>query len=210
MSHSTRRGFVQQSAAFSLGLIVRRSGKAFAANDTISVACIGVCGRGNSVMRSFAAEPDCAVTRICDVNEPICLRRGKEMKQMTGRMPKLVNDYRTLVDDESVDVFMVATPDRWHALLTIHGCLAGKDVYVEKPASRNILEGKTVVAAAILHNCMVQMGTQIRSASFLHEALELRQERLAGQGDLRQGLGDEPQGRGASGTGQLAAARPRL
>jgi len=172
MSRSTRRGFVQQSAALGLGLTARLSGKAFAANDTISVACIGVRGRGNSVMRSFAVEPDCAVTHICDVNEPIRLRRGAEMKQMTGRMPKLVNDYRTLLDDESVDVCMVATPDHWHALLTIHGCLAGKDVYVEKLASHNILEGKTAVAAARKHNYMVQMGTQIRSASFLHEALK--------------------------------------
>ena len=69
------------------------------------------------------------------------------MKDMTGHMPKLVNDYRTLLNDKSIDVFMVATPDHWHAMLTIEGCLAGTDVYVEKPASHNILEGKTAVAA---------------------------------------------------------------
>lgn len=84
--------------------------------------------------------------------------------------PKLVNDYRTLLDDKSVDVFMVATPDHWHALPTIHGCLAGKDVYVEKPASHNIVEGKTAVAAAQKHNRMVQVGTQIRSAKLMQEA----------------------------------------
>merc|ERR1711964_690441 len=94
-------------------------------------------------------------------------QRGAEIKQKTGTMPKLVNDYRTLLDDKSVDVFMVATPDHWHALLTIHGCLSDKDVYVEKPASHNILEGKTAVAAARRNDCMVQMGTQIRSARFL-------------------------------------------
>jgi predicted dehydrogenase len=85
-------------------------------------------------------------------------------------MPTLVNDYRTLLDDPSVDVFMVATPDHWHAMLTIDGCLHGKDVYVEKPASHNILEGKTAVAAARKKDRMVQMGTQIRSAPFLKEA----------------------------------------
>ena len=172
MSRSTRRRFLQQSAALGLGVTAGLSGRAFAANDKISIACIGVRGRGNSVMHSFAAEPDCEITHICDVNEPVRRQRGAEMKQKTGRMPKLVNDYRTLLDDKSVDVFMVATPDHWHALLTIHGCLAGKDVYVEKPASHNILEGKTAVAAARKRDRMVQMGTQIRSASFLREAVD--------------------------------------
>ncbi len=174
MSRSTRRGFVQQSAAFGIGLGLGAglSGKAFAANDKISVACNGVRGRGNSVMHSFAAEPDCEITHICDVREPIRLQRGAEMKQRTRHMPKLVNDYRTLLNDKSVDVFMVATPDHWHALLTIDGCLADKDVYVEKPASHNILEGKTAVAAARKRDRMVQLGTQIRSAAFLREAVD--------------------------------------
>ena len=172
MSRTTRRGFVQQSAALGLSLTAGLSGKAFAANDKISVACIGVRGRGNSVMHSFAAEPDCAVTHICDVYEPTRVQRGAEMKAKTGLMPKLVSDYRTLADDKSVDVYMVATPDHWHAMLTIAGCLAGKDVYVEKPASHNILEGKTAVATARKHGRMVQLGTQIRSAPFLREAAE--------------------------------------
>ena len=172
MSRTTRRSFVQQSAALGLGLTAGLSGKAFAANDKISVACIGVRGRGNSVMRSFAAEPDCEITHICDVREPIRQQRGAEMKARTGRMPKLVNDYRTLLNDKSVDAFMVATPDHWHALLTIDGCLADKDVYVEKPASHNILEGKTAVAAARKRDRMVQLGTQIRSAAFLREAAD--------------------------------------
>jgi predicted dehydrogenase len=174
MSPTTRRRFVQQSATLGLGLSFATglSGADFAANDKISVACIGVRGRGNGVMQSFAAEPDCEITHICDVREAIRQQRGAEMKAKTGRMPKLVKDYRTLLNDKSIDVFMVATPDHWHALLTIDGCLAGKDVYVEKPASHNILEGKTAVAAARKHDRMVQMGTQIRSAPFLREAVD--------------------------------------
>lgn len=174
MSRITRRSFVQRSAVAGVGLslVPWRGRKVFAANEKVSVACIGVRGRGNSVMRSFAAEPDCEITHICDVRESVRNQRGAEMKQKTGRMPKLVNDYRDLLDDKSIDVFMVATPDHWHALLTIDGCLAGKDVYVEKPASHNILEGKTAVAAARKRNRMVQMGTQIRSAPFLKEAIE--------------------------------------
>jgi predicted dehydrogenase len=170
MTGTTRRGFVQQSAALGLGLTSSIAARAVAANDKIAVACIGVRGRGNSVMHSLAAEPDCEVTHLCDVNRDVREQRGAEMKEKTGRRPELVNDYRTLLDDKSVDAFMVATPDHWHALLTIDGCLHGKDVYVEKPASHNIREGRTAVAAARKHGRMVQMGTQIRSAPFLHEA----------------------------------------
>ncbi|NLS93628.1 MAG: Gfo/Idh/MocA family oxidoreductase [Planctomycetaceae bacterium] len=181
MSQSTRRGFLRQSAALGLGLSLGRIGKASAANDKISVACIGVRGRGNSVMNSFAAEPDCAVTHICDVNETTRRQRGEEMKQKTGLAPKLLTDYRALLDDPSVDAFMVATPDHWHALPTIHGCLAGKDVYVEKPASHNILEGKTAVAAAHKHDRVVQVGTQIRSAPFLRDAIQYVRSGALGQ-----------------------------
>ncbi len=168
---TTRRGFLRQSTALGLGLTAAAARGAPALNDKISVACIGVRGRGNSVMNSFAAEPDCVVTHICDVNESTRRQRASEMKEKTGLMPKQVNDYRTLLEDESVDVFMVATPDHWHALPTIHACLAGKDVYVEKPASHNIREGKVAVAAARKHNRMVQVGTQIRSAPFMRDAI---------------------------------------
>src|SRR3954466_7489206 len=170
MFSTTRRGFVRQSAAVWLGLTVAQGGKAIAANDKIRLACIGVRGRGNSVMNTFAAEADCEITHICDVNQSVRERRAAEMKEKTGRLPAAVNDYHTLLDDRSIDAFMVATPDHWHALLTIDGCLHGKDVYVEKPASHNILEGKTAVAAARKHGRIVQVGTQIRSAPFLEEA----------------------------------------
>ena len=174
MPRSTRRSFLQQTAAWGIGggIFHIASRRGCAANDKINVACIGVRGRGNSVMRSFAAEADCDITHICDVRESVRNQRGAEMKQSTGRMPTLVNDYRDLLNDKSIDAFMVATPDHWHAMLTIEGCLAGKDVYVEKPASHNILEGKTAVAAARARDRMVQMGTQIRSAQFLKEAVD--------------------------------------
>ena len=172
MPRSTRRDFISQSAALGLGVLAAPSSAAQPANEKIGVACIGVRGRGNSLLHSFADQPDCEVTHICDVRESIREQRGAELKKKTGRMPILVNDYRTLLDDPSIDVFVVATPDHWHALLTIEGCLANKDVYVEKPASHNILEGKTAVAAARKNDRMVQMGTQIRSAPFIHEAIE--------------------------------------
>ena len=167
----SRRAFLKSTGTFAAAAALP-SVKAAAANDRISVACIGVRGRGNSVMQSFIAEPDCEVTHLCDVRASVLEQRGAEVKVKTGKMPKLVRDYHDLLGDPSIDAFMVATPDHWHALLTIEGCLAGKDVYVEKPASHNILEGKVAVAAAHKKDRMVQMGTQIRSAKFLHEARE--------------------------------------
>lgn len=174
MSQHSRRAFLQQSAALGIGigLGARVAPGGIGPNDKINMACIGVRGRGDGVMRSFAAHPDCAITHICDVNESVRLQRGQQMQELTGIKPKLVNDFRDLLDDDSIDCFMVATPDHWHALLTIHGCLAGKDVYVEKPASHNIVEGRVAVNAAHKHNRIVQMGTQIRSAKFMHEARE--------------------------------------
>lgn len=172
MSSETRRTFLHKSAAVGAAGVMSFAarGRAAAVNDKIAVAAIGVRGRGDSVTQSFAAEDDCVVTHICDVNESVRRQRGEEMKQRTGVQPKLVNDFRDLLADESIDALMVATPDHWHALLTIHGCLAGKDVYVEKPASHNIVEGRAAVAAARKRDRIVQMGTQIRSAAFLHEA----------------------------------------
>ena len=85
--------------------------RAIATNDKINVACTGIQGRVISVIQSFAAEPDCDITHVCDVWESIRSQRGAEMKERTGRVPKLVNDYRTLLDNKSVYVLMVATSD---------------------------------------------------------------------------------------------------
>ena len=190
MSRSTRRRFLQKSATFGIGigLFPWQSDRAFAANDKISVACIGVRGRGNSVMRSFAAEPDCEITHICDVRESVRRQRGAEMKEKTGRMPTLVNDYRDLLNDKSIDVFMVATPDHWHALLTIEGCLAGKDVYVEKPGSHNIFEGKKVVEAAKKYNRIVQVGSQSRSNPGMQEGIQKLRDGAIGEVYMAKGL----------------------
>jgi predicted dehydrogenase len=170
-SSFTRRAFLKTTGA-AAAAATAPSLIAANPNGKIGIACIGVRGRGNSVMRSFMAEPDCEITHICDIREAVLAQRGAEVKEKTGRMPKLVKNYRDLLDDPTCDAFMVATPDHWHALLTIEGCLAGKDVYVEKPASHNIQEGRVAVAAARKRDRMVQVGTQIRSAPFLKEARE--------------------------------------
>ncbi len=165
-----RRQFLKAAAAATAAGICAPAITSAKPNSRIAVACIGVRNRGHSVMRTFAGEADCAITHICDVREDVREQRAKEMKEATGLAPKRVKDYHDLLDDKSIDAFMVATPDHWHALLTIEGCRAGKDVYVEKPASHNIREGGVAVAMARKHGRMVQLGTQARSAAHFKDA----------------------------------------
>jgi predicted dehydrogenase len=187
MTRSTRRRFLQQSAGLGLGLtagvttLTSLTGPAVAANDKLGVACIGVRGQGGSLLRTFADQKDVNLVYICDIDESVRTARAKEVEQRTGQRPKLVKDYRTILDDKSVDVLVIGTPDHWHALPTIHGCQAGKDVYVEKPDGHNINEGKMMVAAARKYNRMVQLGTQARSAPYLHDAVKYVQSGAIGK-----------------------------
>lgn len=178
MSDLSRRRFLGDSATLGLGLAAgvgtfdQVAAKPVAANDKIGVAVIGVRGQGGALLHGFAAQKDVAITHICDLDESVRARRGKEVEDKHNQAPKLIKDYRALLEDKSVDVFVIGTPDHWHALPTIHGCLAGKDVYVEKPDGHNIVEGKTMVAAARKKDHIVQMGTQARSAPDLMEAVK--------------------------------------
>ncbi len=173
MKSQSRRSFIKTTAALSSGYFIAESSNVVAGpNDKIRVACIGVRGQGGSLLANFAAQPDVEVTHIVDLDESVRLRKGAEIKEKTKKEPKLVINYQDILNDKSIDAFVIGTPDHWHALPCIHGCIAGKDVYVEKPDGHNILEGKTMVAAARKYNRIVQMGTQARSATYLKEAVE--------------------------------------
>src|SRR5262245_4662524 len=108
MTRHTRRAFLKQSAG--LGLTLAGAGafanKAVAANDKIAAACIGVRGQGGALLHAFAAQPDVVVTHICDIDESVRAKRGKEIEAKAGKAPKLLNDYRELLSDKSVDVFV--------------------------------------------------------------------------------------------------------
>jgi predicted dehydrogenase len=170
MSPGNRRSFLGESAAL-LGSAAL-AGRALAANDRIGVCCIGVRGQGNALLQTFAAQPDVRITHICDIDENIRGQRGSEIEKKHGYAPKLVNDYRTILEDKAIDVVCIGTPDHWHALPAIDACLARKDVYLEKPDGHNINEGKAIVAAARKQERMVQLGTQARSAPDLMEAVK--------------------------------------
>ncbi len=122
---------------------------------------------------SFAGRGGVEFGHVCDVDRRRAGALGKRMAGKQGREPRLQGDYRALLEDKGVDAVVVATPDHWHALPVIHACQAGKHVYVEKPASLTIWEGRQMVKAARKYGRLVQVGTQGRSASYVRAAVEL-------------------------------------
>ena len=137
-------------------------------NDLINVAVCGINSRGKSHSANFTKIRDTRVAALCDPVEYLFPVAVKAIENLGGPKPvKMVADYRRLLDDKDIDVIAIATPDYWHALMTIHACQAGKDVYVEKPGSHTIDESRKMVQAARKYNRIVQLGTQHRSCTIL-------------------------------------------
>ncbi len=173
MPRQTRRTFLAQSAQMTAGLAVSaaalaqpRPARAVAANEKLTLGIIGVRGRGSALGPAFARRPDCQVAYLAEVDEQWWGPRGKDIESAQGRAPQCVADLRRVFDDKSIDAVVVATPDHWHALATVWACQAGKDVYVEKPASHTPWEGRKMVEAARKYERIVQLGTQNRSAPY--------------------------------------------
>ncbi|MCH7729423.1 MAG: Gfo/Idh/MocA family oxidoreductase [Planctomycetes bacterium] len=169
-----RRSFLQGTSA-AAGWAITSSLAAeenTSANDRITVCVMGVRGRGGNLLGTFASQKDVHVKYVCDL-DPIVLRsRTAQVEAKTGHKPIAIKDYREALDDKSVDALVCGCPDHWHALPTIHACQAGKDVYVEKPDGHNILEGRTMVAAAKKHSRIIQLGTQARSGTMQGAAMK--------------------------------------
>jgi predicted dehydrogenase len=144
------------------------------------VAVLG-CGRGRNLAEHFATLPESRVVAICDVDQNLAPVLCERMEKLTGKRPEAVADFRRLLERKDIDALAVATPDHWHAPITIMACLAGKDVYVEKPAAHNIVEGRTAVEAARKHRRIVQHGTQLRSAPHYKQAWELLRKGTIGK-----------------------------
>jgi hypothetical protein len=117
------------------------SGRA-APSERVRVAVIGLRSRGFDHAKLFAANPNAEVVTVCEVDDAMIAKPVNAVERATGKAPKVEKDFRRLLDDNSIDAVTIATPDHWHALLTVLACQAGKDVYVEKPASHNVVEGR--------------------------------------------------------------------
>jgi len=142
------------------------------ANDRIRFGLIGSGGRGREDWTTFLKQPEVEPVAVCDVYGPF---REKGIALTEGRA-KGLKDFRQLLDQKDIDAVIVATPDHWHALITIAACEAGKDIYCEKPLSLAVTEGRKMVQAARKHNRVVQTGSQQRSGAHYAQAVKLIQD----------------------------------
>ena len=172
MARISRRRFIASSAAAStaFGLFTiagtKASGRVLGANDTVRVGVAGIRGRGQSHINAFAKElkdQNVQVTYLIDPDTRLFESRTNGGTSSGGNDPQCVKDIRKALDDPNLDVITVATCNHWHSLITIWACQAGKDVYVEKPISHNVFEGRKCVEAAAKYGRVVQHGTQQRS-----------------------------------------------
>ena len=172
MSRLSRRRFVQAAAAASTAFPLftiggtKASGKVIGANDTVRVGVAGCGGRGSSHVDEFTNKEieNVAVTYLIDPDSNQFASKSRTVEQRSGITPTCVQDIRRALDDKALDAVSVATTNHWHSLITIWACQAGKDVYVEKPISHNVFEGRKCVEAAKKYGRVVQHGTQSRSS----------------------------------------------
>jgi predicted dehydrogenase len=181
-----RRTFLSNTAAATLGLaalpartLARRS-----PNETVNVAIVGLRGhntghptwtergRGLDHYEHLAGIENVRITHVVDVDERHFTTSLPYARERWGGTPATETDFRRVLDDRTVDAITIAAPDHWHALMTILACQAGKDVYVEKPISHTIVEGREMIDAARRHDRIVQVGTQARSGAVLAKAVQ--------------------------------------
>jgi predicted dehydrogenase len=194
-SEISRRNFLASGMKTTAGLaalksvtLLTRPERVFGANDRVRVAICGLHGRGQDHLHGFLRVPNVEIAAFCDVDENVLQQRLAQMESHGHSKPQTCVDVRKLLEDKSIDAISVATPNHWHSLMGIWACQAGKDVYVEKPCSHNLWEGRQLARAAEKYNRMVQHGTQIRSAPAIMEAMTKLREGLIGDVYLARGL----------------------
>jgi predicted dehydrogenase len=191
----TRRDFAKATVAASVSTALGYT-RVLGANDRLRLGFIGVGNRGDQVLDAFLKHKDAEVVAICDIYRPYVEFAAKK----AGKTPQLFKDYRALLDLKDVDAVVISTPDHWHALQTIHACEAGKDVYVEKPLSLVVSEGRRMVEAARKYQRVTQVGIHRRSSPFCREAAELIRNGEIGQVTVARAfhvLNEWPKGIGA-------------
>jgi predicted dehydrogenase len=187
----SRRDFLRTAAKTTAGLsafsgitFLAHPERVFGANDRMRVAVCGLHGRGKDHLSAYSHLSNVEIAALCDVDENVLRSR---LGEVSGK-PQSYVDVRKLLEDKSIDAISIATPNHWHSLMAIWACQAGKDVYVEKPCSHNLWEGRQLVRAAEKYNRIVQHGTQIRSAPAIQEAIRGLHEGSVGEVYLARGL----------------------
>src|SRR2546427_578854 len=173
MTDMTRRDFTRAAALATASSYSRVLG----ANDRVRMGYIGLGNRGDQVHDAFLEHGDQQTVAVCDLRDDYMDFAIKKSRAT----PKKYQDYKRLLDDKDVDAVAIATPDHWHALMFVDACHAGKDVYVEKPLSLTVAEGRRMVEVARQTNKVTQVGIHRRSAAFLKEAAAFVQAGGIGQ-----------------------------
>ncbi len=178
----TRRTFVEQALALAATAIAGSTTSAsvrgdesrarkVGPNDKVRVAVIGVNGQGGAHLNEWLSLPDVEVVAICDCDPAAYEKHGKRFEKL-ARKPDFIQDIRTLLERQDIDAVSIATPNHWHAVMAVWAMQAGKDVYVEKPCSHNVDEGRVITQWARKLGRMCQMGAQSRSMTGTREMLD--------------------------------------
>ncbi len=198
MARLNRRKFLQGSLAFAGATFAiggtKSSGRILGANDAIRIGVAGLNGRGGSHVDELTKLDNVQITYLIDPDTRTWGKRIKTIQDRGGSAPRTVQDIREALDDKNLDAVSVATTNHWHALITIWACQAGKDVYVEKPCSHNIHEGRIAVEMARKHQCIVQHGTQNRSNPEKARVVEVIKSGQLGKLLVSRGLCYKPRG----------------
>ena len=182
-----RRQFTAAATA-TAAVVAARPVRAAGPNETLGVAVCGVNSRGGAHLNSFHKDPRTVIRAIVDIDENIGPKVADRVEKMQGKRPAVVKDVRQALELDGVDIVSCATPNHWHALIGLWAMQAGKDVYIEKPISHNIDEGRALVAAAKRYGRMFQTGTQCRSSTGVQDAMKFIADGGIGEVKLARGL----------------------
>jgi len=176
MEKTTRRSFigtvsaVASSAAIGGLTTPLLASEKTSPNDVIRIGIIGLRGRGKDLIKSFSQAKGAKIVALCDADSDVLGSAVTELQQSQDAKLKQYGDYRNVLDDQDIDAVVIATPNHWHALMTIEACQAGKHVYVEKPVCHSVWEGRKMIEAMHRYGSIVGAGFQNRSDKGLLEA----------------------------------------
>jgi len=202
-TRKTRRQFLEDSMFAAAAAVAAASTRPIWAdepaqssspNERLRVAMVGVRGQGRVHLEAYINRKDVEVAYICDPDREVGRGQVEAVAKRQPTKPDYVDDLRKALDDKSVDLVSIATPNHWHALAAIWAIQSGKDVYVEKPVSHNVSEGRRIVQAARKHGRICQTGTQSRSNAGMIAAIEFVQGGGIGEVNLARGLCYKPRG----------------
>jgi predicted dehydrogenase len=199
MTVTDRRGFLKSAGLGVAGTVALNfstaPARALGANERVRLGVIGCGGRGQGVAAAFAELDECEVSHVCDPDSERARELAAKLNRRGGKpTPVVARDLRALLDERSVDAVLIATPDHWHAPAAIMACNAGKHVYVEKPCSHKLREGRLLIDAARRNNVAVQHGTQSRNMQLIQTGVQMLREGSIGDVLMAKAWNVQPRG----------------